>query len=211
MLLPVARFLRTVAFGFSVPDALEVVCEGDLEIVDGDFFVAICVIPCNYRVCRNKEASTDFLCHFHSLGMYPIIMKEFLIRWLITTLAVMGASHLIPGISYSSTETLIGAALLLGIINALVRPVLLLLSLPFIIVTMGFFILVINALLLLFVSAVVPGFHVEGFWSALFAGIIIGLISWILSSFFRASDGRVYPVTHHQQMKQVQGRVVSED
>jgi putative membrane protein len=138
-------------------------------------------------------------------------MKEFLIRWLITTLAVMGASHVIPGISYNSTGVLIGAALLLGIINAMVRPVLLLLSLPFIIVTMGFFILVINALLLMFVSAVVPGFHVEGFWSALFAGIIIGLISWILSSFFRASDGRVYPVTHHTQIKQVDGRVVSKD
>jgi putative membrane protein len=138
-------------------------------------------------------------------------MKEFLIRWLITTLSVMGASHVIPGISYNSTGVLIGAALLLGIINAMVRPVLLLLSLPFIIVTMGFFILVINALLLMFVSAVVPGFHVEGFWSALFAGIIIGLISWILSSFFRASDGRVYPVTHHTQIKQVEGRVVSKD
>ena len=138
-------------------------------------------------------------------------MKEFLIRWLITTLAVMGASHVIPGISYNSTGVLIGAALLLGIINAMVRPVLLLLSLPFIIVTMGFFILVINALLLMFVSAVVPGFHVEGFWSALFAGIIIGLISWILSSFFRASDGRVYPVTYHTQIKQVEGRVVSKD
>jgi putative membrane protein len=138
-------------------------------------------------------------------------MKEFLIRWFITTLAVMGASHIMSGISYSSTGTLFAAALLLGIINALVRPVLLLLSLPFIIVTMGFFILVINALLLMFVSAIVPGFHVDGFWSALWAGIVIGLISWILSSFFRASDGRVYPVTHHTQMKQVEGRVVSKD
>jgi len=138
-------------------------------------------------------------------------MKEFLIRWFITTLAVMGASHIMSGISYSSTGTLFAAALLLGIINALVRPVLLLLSLPFIIVTMGFFILVINALLLMFVSAIVPGFHVDGFWSALWAGIVIGLISWILSSFFRASDGRVYPVTHHTRIKSVQGRVVSED
>ena len=138
-------------------------------------------------------------------------MKEFLIRWLITTLAVMGATYLIPGISYNSTGTLISAALLLGIINALIRPVLLLLSLPFIIITMGFFILVINALLLLFVSAVIPGFHVEGFWNALFAGIVIGIISWILSSFFRSSDGHVYPVTHHPQMKQVEGRVVSKE
>ena len=138
-------------------------------------------------------------------------MKEFLIRWFVTTLAVLGATWLIPGLSCDTTGALLGAALLLGIINALVRPVLLLLSLPFIIVTMGFFILVINALLILFVSKVIPGFHVAGFWTALFAGIIIGLISWILSSFFRSSDGHVYPVTHHPQMKQVQGRVVSEE
>jgi putative membrane protein len=138
-------------------------------------------------------------------------MKEFLIRWFVTTLAVLGATWLIPGLSCDTTGALLGGALLLGIINALVRPVLLLLSLPFIIVTMGFFILVINALLILYVSKVIPGFHVAGFWTALFAGIIIGLISWILSSFFRSSDGHVYPVTHHPQIKQVQGRVVSED
>jgi putative membrane protein len=138
-------------------------------------------------------------------------MKEFLLRWFVTTLSVLGATWLIPGISYDTIGTLLGAALLLGIINALVRPVLLLLSLPFIIVTMGFFILVINALLILFVSKVIPGFHVAGFWTALFAGIVIGVISWVLSSFFRASDGHVYPVTHHPQMKQVEGRVVSED
>lgn len=138
-------------------------------------------------------------------------MKEFLLRWFVTTLAVLGATWLIPGLSYDTTGTLLGAALLLGIINALVRPVLLLLSLPFIIVTMGFFILVINALLILFVSKVIPGFHVAGFWTALFAGIIIGLFSWVLSSFFRASDGSVHPVTYHPSIKQVQGRVISEE
>jgi putative membrane protein len=76
---------------------------------------------------------------------------------------------------------------------------------------MGFFILVINALLILFVSKVIPGFHVAGFWTALFAGIIIGLFSWVLSSFFRASDGSVHPVTYHPNIKQVQGRVISEE
>ncbi len=138
-------------------------------------------------------------------------MKEFLIRWFITTLAVMGASHMIPGISYDSTGTLFAAALLLGIINAIIRPVLLLLSLPFIIVTMGLFILVINALMLLFVSSMIHGFHVDGFWSALFAGIVIGLISWLLSSFFRSSDGHIYSVNHHAQIKEANARVVSDD
>lgn len=138
-------------------------------------------------------------------------MKEFLLRWFVTTLSVLGATWLIPGISYDTAGTLLGAALLLGIINALVRPVLLLLSLPFIIVTMGFFILVINALLILFVSKVIPGFHVAGFWTALFAGIVIGFISWILSSFFRGSDGTIHPVTYHPSIKKVEGRVVGEE
>ena len=138
-------------------------------------------------------------------------MKEFLIRWFVTTLAVLGASWMLPGMHCDSPGSLLGAALLLGIINALVRPVLLLLSLPFIIVTMGFFILVVNALLILFVSKVIPGFHVAGFWTALFAGIVIGIISWILSSFFRASDGSIHPVTYHPSIKQVPGRVVGED
>lgn len=136
-------------------------------------------------------------------------MSEFLIRWLITTIAVMSASAIIPGISYDGTGTLFGAALLLGIVNALIRPVLLILSFPFIIVTMGFFILVINALLLLFVSSVIHGFYVAGFWNALFAGLVIGLISWILSSFFRASDGQIHSVNHHAQMKQANARVIS--
>lgn len=125
-------------------------------------------------------------------------MQAFLIRWLITTLAVMAAAWVIPGISYSTTGALLGASLLLGIINALVRPVLLLLSLPFIIVTMGLFIFVVNALLLMLVSAVVPPFHVEGFWSAFFGAILISLVSWILSSLFRTSDGRVRLITHHE-------------
>lgn len=138
-------------------------------------------------------------------------MKEFLLRWFVTTLSVLGATWVIPGLHCDTTGALLGAALLLGIINALVRPVLLLLSLPFIIVTMGFFILVVNALLILFVSKVIPGFHVAGFWTALFAGIVIGIISWILSSFFRTSDGRIHPVTYHPSIKQAQGRVVTDD
>lgn len=138
-------------------------------------------------------------------------MKEFLLRWFVTTLSVLGATWLIPGLHCDSPGALLGAALLLGIINALVRPVLLLLSLPFIIVTMGFFILIINALLILFVSKVIPGFHVAGFWTALFAGIVIGFISWILSSFFRGSDGTIHPVTYHPSIKQARGRVIGED
>jgi uncharacterized membrane protein YvlD (DUF360 family) len=75
---------------------------------------------------------------------------------------------------------LLGASLLLGIINAFVRPFLLLLSIPFIIITMGFFIFVVNALLLLFVAQVIPEFHVAGFWNAFF-GAMPGLLRWDLT------------------------------
>lgn len=133
---------------------------------------------------------------------------QFLIRWAVTTLAVMVAAWVLPGISYDSTMALLGASLLLGIINALVRPVLLLLSLPFIIVTMGLFIFVVNALLLLLVSSLVPPFHVDGFWNAFFGAILIGIVSWALSSVFRASDGRVHLITHHERIKRANARVI---
>jgi putative membrane protein len=120
----------------------------------------------------------------------------------------MVASSLIHGIRYDSAASLIAAALLLGILNAFVRPVLLILSAPLILLTLGFFILVINSLMLRFVPYVIIGFHVESFWSAFWGAIVISIVSWILSAFFRGSDGRVHVLTHHTQIKTVQGRVI---
>ena len=138
---------------------------------------------------------------------YLAPMKPFLIRWFCTTIAVAVAAH-IPGIGYASWTALVGAALLLGIVNAFIRPVLLLLSLPFILVTLGFFILVVNALLLWAVGSAVPGFHVDGFWSAFFGAIIISIVSWALSAVFKDSEGHYQILTHHGQIKQVQGKVI---
>jgi putative membrane protein len=135
-------------------------------------------------------------------------MRHFIFRWLATTLAVMVAASVIHGISYDSPSALILAALLLGILNAFVRPVLLILSAPLILLTLGFFILVVNGLLLWFVPNIVPGFHVDNFGSAFWGAIVIGLVSWMLSAFFRGSDGRVHVLTHHTQIKRVQGRVI---
>jgi putative membrane protein len=135
-------------------------------------------------------------------------MRAFLIRWLVTTIAVYITTKLISGIHVDSVGALVGAALLLGIINAFVRPILLLLSAPFILITMGVFIFVVNALLLRFVSWLIPPFHVDGFWSAFFGSIIISIVSWILSSFFRASDGRIQPITHHEAIKQANARTI---
>jgi putative membrane protein len=135
-------------------------------------------------------------------------MRHFIVRWIVTTIAVMVASSIIPGIHYDNKASLIGAALLLGILNAFLRPVLLILSAPLILLTLGFFILVVNALMLFIVPGLVTGFHVDTFGSAFWGAIVISIVSWILSAFFRGSDGRVHVLTHHAQIKQVQGRVI---
>lgn len=136
-------------------------------------------------------------------------MKAFLTRWFVTTLAVFLTAHIMPGISYGDNiGTLLAASLLLGIVNAFVRPVLLLLCLPLILLTMGFFILVVNALMLKLVGGLIPGFRVESFGAAFFGAILISIVSWALSAFFKGSDGKVHVLTHHTQLKQVGGRVI---
>ncbi len=135
-------------------------------------------------------------------------MRHFVFRWAVTTIAVMVASSLIHGIRYDTVAALIGASLLLGILNAFVRPFLLILSAPLILLTLGFFILILNGLLLLVVPHVVVGFHIDSFWSAFWGAIVISTVSWVLSVFFRGSDGRVHVLTHHTQVKRVRGRVI---
>ena len=138
-------------------------------------------------------------------------MRHFVFRWAITTVAVMVASSIIHGIRYDSVASLIGAALLLGILNAFLRPILLILSAPLILLTLGLFILVVNGLMLLIVPSIVIGFHVDTFASAFWGAIIISIVSWILSAFFRGSDGRVHVLTHHTQIRRVRGRVIDPD
>jgi putative membrane protein len=138
-------------------------------------------------------------------------MRHFVFRWIVTTIAVFVAAPIV-GINYGDRiGCLLGASLLLGIVNAFIRPVLLLLSLPLILLTLGLFILVINALMLKFVGQIVPCFQVPGFWPAFFGAIIVSIVSWLLSAFFRGSDGRIYPLTHHTQIRRVRGRVVGEN
>jgi len=135
-------------------------------------------------------------------------MRHFVFRWAITTVAVMVASSIIHGIRYDSVASLIGAALLLGILNAFLRPILLILSAPLILLTLGLFILVVNGLMLLIVPSIVIGFHVDTFASAFWGAIVISIVSWILSAFFRGTDGRVHVLTHHTQIRRVRGRVI---
>jgi len=138
-------------------------------------------------------------------------IRRFVFRWAVTTIAVMVASSVIRGIRYDTVAALIGASLLLGILNAFVRPFLLIISVPLILLTLGLFILVLNGLLLLLVPHVVVGFHVDSFWSAFWGAIVISLVSWLLSAFFRGSDGRVHVLTHHSEVRPVRGRVLEDD
>jgi|SRR6266576_1956266 len=135
-------------------------------------------------------------------------MRHFVFRWAVTAFAVFVAAPIV-GLSYNgSLACLLGASLLLGIVNAFVRPILLILSAPLILLTLGFFIFILNALMLLIVGQIVPCFRVPGFWNAFFGALIISFVSWLLSAFFRGSDGRVHVLTHHTQIKPVSGRVI---
>lgn len=107
---------------------------------------------------------------------------QLLVRWSILALGVTLASHLVPGIRYDSATTLVVVVLLLSFLNAVLRPVLVLFTLPFILLTMGLGMLVINALLFLFVGRIVGGFEVSSFWSALGGSVIVSLTNLILSS-----------------------------
>lgn len=110
-------------------------------------------------------------------------MHGIIIRWLVLTVAILLCAYLIDGIHVSGFFSAFVAAAFLGILNALFRPVLLLVTLPINILTLGLFTFVINAVLLLMVSGVITGLEIRGFWSALGGALIIALVSWVLSSF----------------------------
>ncbi len=115
---------------------------------------------------------------------------QFLQRWVVTTLAVLVASNVVHGIGYDTVGALLVASLLLGFLNAFVRPLLLLLSLPLLIGTMGLFFLAINAVLLWMVGSLVKGFHVLGFWPAFWGALVISITS-VISNFFLGRGPRV--------------------
>ena len=117
-------------------------------------------------------------------------MKGLLIRWLFLTVAILVAAHLIQGFEVKGFWSAFLAAAILGVLNALFRPVLIILTLPINILTLGLFTFVINAVLIMMVSGVVGGFEVHGFWSALLGSLIISLVSWLLNSFIN-EQGRV--------------------
>jgi len=119
----------------------------------------------------------------------------FLLRVLINTLALYLASLLIPGIELTGLGPALLAGLVLGLVNAVIRPVLLFLTLPLTLLTLGLFILVLNGLLLQLVAWLVGGFTVAGFWPAVFGAIVVGVVSWLLTAFL-SDRGRVEVIVY---------------
>jgi putative membrane protein len=105
-----------------------------------------------------------------------------LVHWLVVTIAILVAAHVIPGIRVDSFgAALIGAAIL-GVLNALVKPILVLLTLPITLLTLGLFLFVINALVFLFAGSLTSGFHVQSFWPALLGSLVVSIVSYIVHS-----------------------------
>ena len=110
-------------------------------------------------------------------------MNGILLRWLISGLSLLLVGQVVPGIEVAGLFSALVAAALLGILNAVIRPLLILLTLPLTIFTLGLFIFVINALILLILSALLKGIDIHGFWPALAGAFILSVISWLTSSF----------------------------
>jgi len=124
-------------------------------------------------------------------------MTGFLVRAAVVAVGLWLASQIVPGIEFRSPETLIAAALLLGIVNAFVRPILVILTFPITLLTLGLFLLVINGLMIELVSYFLKGFIVTGFWPAVFAAIVVSLTSWVMSGWV-GPHGRIEVITMRQ-------------
>ena len=122
----------------------------------------------------------------------------FLIRLCLNALALLIVSTVIPGIEVRGVLPALSAAFFLGLVNAVIRPILVILTLPLTIVTLGLFIPVINAFLLKLVSLMIQGFEVHGFWSAVFGALLLSIVSGLLSLFVN-DQGRVEVVVHRQR------------
>src|SRR5947207_10281842 len=117
-------------------------------------------------------------------------MKGFFFRVAITALGLWAAATIVPGVRIDGWGNLLVAALLLGIVNAVIRPIILILTLPLTVLTLGLFILVVNGISLALVAWLMPGFTLSGLGAAILASIVVGLTSWLASAFVGGS-GRI--------------------
>jgi putative membrane protein len=127
-------------------------------------------------------------------------MKKFLQSWVINTLAVLVAAFVLKGIHYDKPLSLIVASLVLGILNTVLRPILLFLALPFLFLTLGLFYFIINGLILYFVGYLLqPHFYVDGFWAAFLGALIISFVSLVLNTLTGAGNSRIKVERHRRR------------
>ena len=107
---------------------------------------------------------------------------RFLARLLLNTVAIFIAAYLIPGVILTGPIPALVAGVILGFVNAIVKPVLILLTLPFTLITLGLFLFVVNALCFGLTAALVPGFDLTGFWAAFFGALVVTIVSWIVNA-----------------------------
>lgn len=124
-------------------------------------------------------------------------IPPFLAHLAITAFSLWIVSFIFDGVTFATKTSLFISALLLGFANAIVRPVLIFLTLPLTLVTFGFFLLVINALMMLLVAAIVPGFKISGFWTAFFASIFVAIISFFIGLFLFNSGSHPLVMPSH--------------
>jgi putative membrane protein len=115
-------------------------------------------------------------------------MLRFVVQFLVTALGLWLASRFVPGVAFTDTPSLLLAAILLGVVNAVVRPILVVLTFPITVVTLGLFLLVVNAATIGLVAVLLNGFVVDGLWPGIGAAIVTGVVSWIAGAFI--GDGK---------------------
>ncbi len=130
-------------------------------------------------------------------------MRGFVVRLLVTALGLWVAATIVPGVTIHGIGNLIVAALLLGVVNAIIRPIILILTLPLTLITLGLFIFVVNGISLSLVAWLMPGFALSGLGAAILGSVVVGLTSWLASTFI-GSSGRL----EHIRRVEVRGRRV---
>ncbi|SPU43600.1 phage holin family protein [Brevundimonas diminuta] len=117
-------------------------------------------------------------------------MLGFIVQAVVTAIGLWASARLVPGVEFTSTGSLIAAAVILGVVNAFVRPVMVILTLPLTIVTLGLFLLVVNAAMIGLTAMFLGGFVVDGLWAGIGAAIVTGVVSWIAGALFGGREER---------------------
>lgn len=115
-------------------------------------------------------------------------MLRFIVQGLVTAAGLWLSAYLVPGVSFASTGSLLAAAVILGLVNAVVRPILVVLTFPITVLTLGLFLLVVNAAMIGLTSMFLGGFTVDGLWAGIGAAMVTGVVSWVAGAFIGGKD-----------------------